>query len=98
MRGTLLLISYLLAFVAAKKPNHDTKDHAPARHEHDSQEEDEEGLSDSGSGASGSGEGKLVKLEHVIRLPHLQFFFRLVFKALVVVCRFVQRLKFNINP
>ena len=68
MRGTLLLFSYLLAFVAAKKPNHDTKDHAPVTHEHDSHEEDEEGSFDSGSGASGSGEGtELVKLEHVIR-------------------------------
>ena len=86
MRGTLLLFSYLLAFVAAtEKPNHDTKDHAPVTHEQDSREEDEEGSFDSGSGASGSGEGtELVKLEHVIRfsLPHLQFVCRLVLKAL----------------
>lgn len=73
MRGTLLLISFLLACVAAKKPNHDTKDHAPVIHEHDSHEEDEEGSFNSGSGASGSGEGKLVKLECNTILSHLQF-------------------------
>lgn len=87
MRGTLLLISYLLAFVAAKKPNHGTKDHAPVTHEHDSHKEDEEGSFDSGSGASGSEEGKLEKLERNTIVPHLiQLVCRLVFKALVVVC------------
>lgn len=61
MKGALLTVSYLLAFVASKKPNHDIKDHAPVTHEHESHEEDEEGSFDSGSGTSGSGEGKLVK-------------------------------------
>ena len=70
MRGTLLLISFLLACVAAKKPNHDTKDHAPVIHKHDSHGEDEEGSFNSGSG---SGEGNLVKLECNTILSHLQF-------------------------
>jgi len=62
MRGTLLLVSYLLAYVASKKPNHDTKDHAPVTHENESHNEDEEGSFDPGSGTSGSGEGELVKV------------------------------------
>ena len=62
MRGTLLLISCLLAFVASKKPNHNTKDRTPVIHEHVSHDEDEEGSLDSGSGISGSGEGELVKI------------------------------------
>ena len=66
MVRTLLLISYLLACVPAKTPNHDMKDHAPVTHEHESHEKDEEGSLNSGSGASGSGEGKLVKFEHNI--------------------------------
>lgn len=61
MKGALLTVSYLLAFVASNKSNHDIKDHAPVTHEHESHEEDEEGSFDSGSGTSGSGEGKLVK-------------------------------------
>lgn len=98
MRGRLLLISYLLAFVAAKKPSHETKDHAPATHEHDSHEEDEEGSFNSGSGAVGSGEGKLVHLECNTILPQLQFVCRLVFKVLVVRSLLLKLLKFNMNP
>lgn len=62
MRGTLLLVSYLLAYVASKKPNHDTKDHALVTHESESQDEDQEGSFDPGSVTSGSGEGELVKV------------------------------------
>lgn len=74
MRGTLLLISYLLAFVASKKPDHDTKDHDPVTHEHELHDEDEEDSFDSGSGTSGSGEGKREnllsdKILHHLRLP-----------------------------
>jgi len=62
MRGTLLLVSYLLAYVGSKKLNHNTKDHASVTHESESHDEDEEGSFDPGSGTSGSGEGELVKV------------------------------------
>ena len=66
MRGTLLLITCLLAMVAlvtftegkivpSKEQEKGTEDHDPITHEHEDHDEDEEGSFDSGSGASGSG-------------------------------------------
>lgn len=71
MRGTLLLLVGLLAFVASKRHGHDqdTRDHDAITHERESHDEDKEGSFDSGSSASGSGQGKTV---NALQLPDLK--------------------------